>query len=226
MRPVRPLVAPVAEVDGGEDLSADDVISVPRVDGSEQEEVAQDGDEEVEEALSPTPLRDPGQPTKREREEHELTHQPPRPWCDWCTKGRLHHDQHRKVVRLDPPEDEAIPTVSMDCTFMGNNRTCAADNPILVLFDNRSRALGAWQVYEKGAVPWIAKEVTSFISALGYGHSRITLKSDGEPAIVALKQAISELRTGPTVCVLRRLCVKSRRMDKWSLVSKDGKDNS
>ena len=33
-------------------------------------------DEEVEEALKPLIMRDPGQPTAREREEHEVTHPP------------------------------------------------------------------------------------------------------------------------------------------------------
>ena len=101
--PVRPLIAPL--VDG-----EDEVVSVPEVDEEDpqvDEEVQQeDGDQheeaEIEEAVRPIALRDPGQPTTSEREEHELTHLPPRPWCDCCMRGRAQHDQHRTVPRSDP----------------------------------------------------------------------------------------------------------------------------
>ena len=41
-----------------------------------------------EEAESQRALRDPGSPSKADREEHDLTHLPYRPWCDACVRGR------------------------------------------------------------------------------------------------------------------------------------------
>ena len=115
--------------------------------GEDAERHEEPRDEEPEEALRPKGMRDPGEPTQREREEHELTHQPPRPSCFDCCSGRGQHDHHRSVERQDPPEETAIPCISMDYCFMGNSFTPAKNNPILVMFDNRTSTLGAWQVY-------------------------------------------------------------------------------
>ena len=158
-------------------------------------------EDEVEEALAPRVMRDPGQPTAREREEHELTHLPSRPWCKWCCFGRGQHDQHRLVVRQDEPEEMAIPVISLDYCFMGNSRTRAADNPILVAFDNRTNAMAAWQVFQKGAIGWVGQQVKRFIDSLGYGRIRVTIKSDGERSITSLKNMVAAIRDGPTVMV-------------------------
>ena len=50
-----------------------------------------EGTEEPEEALPPKGPRDPGEVAGAERAEHELTHQPLRPWCKWCVGGRPQH---------------------------------------------------------------------------------------------------------------------------------------
>ena len=61
----------------------------------------------------------------------------------------MQHDHHRAVERQDPPEEAAIPIISMDYCFMGNARTAAKDNPILVVFDNRTQSLGELKVFKK-----------------------------------------------------------------------------
>ena len=50
----------------------------------------------------------------------------------------------------------------------------------------------------KGVVDWITQAITKDLDALGYGGCRVTLKSDQEKAIIALKQSVSENRRGPT----------------------------
>ena len=190
------MIAPVSEEVGvgvgefAQDEDVDHPELVEEDDGKSEsgDKEVVDVDEDVEEAVRPIALRNPGQPTKREREEHELTHQPPRPWCDECNDGRGQHDHHQSIQREDALEELAIPTVSLDYCFLGDNEVRAARNPILVVYDNKSKMIGAWQTYEKGAVDWVAKEVATFISMIGYGQIRVTLKSDGEPAIVALKK--------------------------------------
>ena len=44
---------------------------------------------------------DPGQPSKADREQHELTHIPFRSWCVHCVRGRgqSDHHAHRKNPR-------------------------------------------------------------------------------------------------------------------------------
>ena len=170
------------------------------VDGNIEDEGVVDNGEH-EEAVTPQVMRDPGQLTAREREEHEITHLPPRPWCKWCCFGRGQHDHHRAVIRQDVPEEIAIPSISLDYCFMGNRHTKASDNLILVAFDNRTNAMVAWQVFEKGSVIWVARKVNAFIKSLGYDQTKVTLKSDGERSITSLKNLVAGMRGAPTVSV-------------------------
>ena len=80
----------------------------------------------------------------------------------------MQHDQHRSRGGPESGEEAAIPTISLDYTFMGNEDTKASDNPILVAFDGRTKSIGAWQVYKKGAIEWVGREVAKWIKALGY----------------------------------------------------------
>ena len=172
----------------------------------EHEEEARDGvrdqgeEEEEVEAEVPKLMRDPGQPTERERADHELAaHQPPRAWCKFCGGGRMQHDHHRAVERQDPPEETAIPIISNDDCFMGNSKTAAKDNRIFVDFDNRTQSLGALKEFGTGADDWAGIEVSRWIDALGCRHHRIGLKSDNEVSIVILNDFMSETKSGPTV---------------------------
>ena len=84
-QPVKPFVAPLSEQEGHEsDLdeevngdTEDDVVSVPKKDWA----VEDAHEDEIEEAQQPLVLRDPGQPTQRERKEHEVALFPFKPWC-------------------------------------------------------------------------------------------------------------------------------------------------
>ena len=105
-KPVRPILAPMAEEACGEELASDPAMEGPEAIEVENRETVEDShaevgiDEEVEEAIKPLGLRDPGQSTQREIDEHELTHQPLRPWCDHCNKGRGQHDHHRALSEM------------------------------------------------------------------------------------------------------------------------------
>ena len=62
-------------------------------------------------------VRKPDEPTKAEREEHELSHQPPANWCDFCMMARSIASPHR----VAHPEDRKgeVPVVAMDLCYMG-----------------------------------------------------------------------------------------------------------
>ena len=51
--------------------------------GLEDDEIEHDAEEECE---PPRALRNPGQPTPAQMEEHSLTHIPFRPWCKHCVR--------------------------------------------------------------------------------------------------------------------------------------------
>ena len=88
-------------------------------------EVASPSDEaledRVQEAAVPKAARDPGQPSKADREMHKLTHCPYRSWCEHCVRGQAVGQPHRSV-----PEELAksdVPRVIIDYAFLQEDMT-------------------------------------------------------------------------------------------------------
>ena len=71
---------------------------------------------EGEEAIPARGLLSPAQPTRREIQEHVLTHLPPRSWCGHCLRGRGTSLPH---FRSETEGEHVVPTVSSDYFFMG-----------------------------------------------------------------------------------------------------------
>ncbi len=73
--------------------------------------------QEGEEGRRPRVLKDVVRVSRKEREEHEATHTPFRPWCEHCVRGRARNEPHmhkKKGERMA----ERVPRVSMDYFFM------------------------------------------------------------------------------------------------------------
>ena len=132
-------------------------------------------------------------PSQRELEEHMATHLPFRNWCTHCISGRAQSDAHRKQLRN---HEEEVPTISIDYAFLGDKdgREGAEDKlqPMIVLKDRRSGTIKAHLVEEKGVNAYAIKRVGQDIGLLGY--RKFIFKSDNEPAIRALKEAIKNER--------------------------------
>ena len=71
----------------------------------------------------------------------------------------------------------------------------------LVMYDHKMKSLWAIQVEHKGAVDYVVKWCLNKFEESGYLGSRITLKSDQEPSMVALKDAIAAARVGDTAFI-------------------------
>ena len=71
---------------------------------------------DVEEETSPPRkvLRDPGEPTKAEWDEHRVDHYPYRSWCPFCVKGRATGIQHRGIK-----EESKIPVLGFEYLLGG-----------------------------------------------------------------------------------------------------------
>ena len=70
--------------------------------------------------------------------------------------------------------------------------------PILVIKDLKQTSAGAGVIFaqvvpQKGVQPYAVKTLAGAVAQLG--HREIVLKSDGEPAIVALKEAAKRERS-------------------------------
>jgi hypothetical protein len=122
-------------------------------------------------------VRDPGQPTRREIEQHELTHLPFRPWCIDCVAGRAADDPHRRA----PAEVEnGDPKVSVDYGFITSDDGTET-RTLLVMKVSGCKVIAAKCVRGKGradphATSWLVEQ----LRRLGLG--KFSLQADGEPA--------------------------------------------
>ena len=153
-----------------------------------------------EESRKPKVARVPNKPTKAEYDEHMLLHAEYRSWCPYCLQGKAVSNQH--VAGIDS-DDKLGVTISMDYTYM--NAELDDDNDYgvahLVMHDNGTNALWCMKVDSKEAKPEIVSWMNQNLLNAGYAGVRLTLKSDGEPAMQALKRALAVKRECETAIV-------------------------
>ena len=138
--------------------------------------------------------RNPGDPTDKEVEEHNVTHLPHRSWCPVCVKARGKEEAHKKVR-----EQGEVPTVSMDYKSFGEASTEEDKVTMIVVKDETTGCVAAHVCEQKSAADkWVVERVCDDIDL--FGHSGVVLKGDGEPALLQVQSAIKEKRTHPTIC--------------------------
>ena len=153
---------------------------------------------EVEETRKPKAAARPYTPTRQEIYEHEVTHLPYRPWCRHCVYGRGVATPHPKP---DGKEKIGI-TVSMDYCFMQGEEDEDPNLPgVLIMWDDNHECLWALPVDKKGPVDWIVRWIVDKLDEIGYRGQAITLKSDQERSIVALKTAVAAGRVGTSTLI-------------------------
>ena len=86
----------------------------------------------------------------------------------------------------------------MDYLFIGDQRTAAGHNPILGTYDNGTDTIKVYNTKRKGVVAWLPRAIGSDLEALGYGGCRVSIKTDQEKAVMAVKRAVAEERSAPT----------------------------
>ena len=108
-------------------MNADDTVTA-------FEEVGAEG----EEAIPARGLPFPTQPTRKEIQEHALTHLPLRSWCGQCLRGRGTSLPH---FRRKTEGEHVVPTVSIDYFFMGTSGQEEAQGvlPVLAVKSHESR---------------------------------------------------------------------------------------
>ncbi len=128
----------------------------------------------------------PNMPSKAEREEHEITHCPYRSWCDVCVKAMGREEPHRRVTE---DQETSLPTIGMDYDKYGEEEAVSQQVTTLVLKDSETGMLKGHVTEVKGPRDeWIVKRCCKDIE--GLGHSNILLKTDGEPALVAVQSEV------------------------------------
>ena len=146
---------------------------------SDCEEEVGEGAQEVDRMVGKV-RKDPGQPTAAEIARHYATHLPYRSWCKHCVNGR--GVTHPHLTRKHNREEE-IPTVGVGYHYMGNEEE-EGTVPFLCIKDADSKVIVDMVVMGKGVNTYVVNRVIQCLDLLG--HKRLILKSDQEPAIVAL----------------------------------------
>ena len=144
--------------------------------------------------------------TAAERAAHNLTHMPFRSWCPHCIRGRGRNKPHLKKKGEQDKELE-IPKVSMDYFFASQRDREASKNPVLVMVDETTgdkyaRLCGRKGIGEDGEMNWLVTDICDELRSWGHpggGSHSIIMKSDSEPAVVALREAVARLHGGRVV---------------------------
>ena len=189
-------------------LDADVAGSDPGVDAQDDQE-ATDGEiaDDVYDSMDPEEtlvkvLPSPQRPSQKEVDEHNASHLPYRNWCPICVRARGREDAHKRIeTRMN-----GKPIIVMDYKSFGANLEDEDDQSeqeklkAIVMRDQETGMVSSHLVESKGVKDtWVIEKLVEDIA--DWGHADIVLKTDGEPAIVALQGAIREKRTNTTVPV-------------------------
>ena len=148
--------------------------------------------EEGEEAVKVTPLPTPFQPTLSQFTDHCVTHFPYQSWCPHCVEGRGREFGHRTTEK----ESSGTPTISFDYAFLSDGNEIETQEAfeaagegaikLLVVRGSKSKAIFGHVVPQKG-LDEKGFSVDSLVEDVKWlGYTKVTLKSDNEPAIVKL----------------------------------------
>ena len=153
----------------------------------DNKEGSQPGEDNLEEGVKPMVKKDINLPSKEEVRKHMVNHIPVRSWCEHCVKGRCGGNRHS---RKDVASGEREPVVSIDYMFMNDNQQEGEEKgmPIIVVKDRTTRIIRSRFVPQKGHIGYAVKVVSGILESLG--HSKLIFKSDQEPAILSLKDAV------------------------------------
>ena len=132
-------------------------------------------------------------PTAEQKRRHCLCHIPFEPWCEFCAAYRARADKHLQAR----PECREHSTVAFDFCFTERATGVKGDKlAVLIMKDAHTHAIAAIPTPAKGgsiAYRYLVHEAVKFLNFCG--SNPVTLKSDSEPACLALQQGIKDLRS-------------------------------
>ncbi|CAK0850526.1 unnamed protein product, partial [Prorocentrum cordatum] len=145
----------------------------------------------------PRTLNIPERPDAETVRQHELTHAKFEPWCLECVFGKGDAAPHRGVQFLTDKEPE-VPVVQIDCHFLkddGEKTEDAANrfSTTLAVIDCDTGVPLQLSLPEKGCNhDYTVTSIVSFLRRLG--ATQLRLRSDGEPSIVSIANAVAAKR--------------------------------
>jgi hypothetical protein len=135
-------------------------------------------------------LKDPLMPSQDEIAEHRFTHLPFRSWCRHCVMGRGKQMPHQASQGT-----RGIPEVHLDFCFMGEEDEPGKTVAILCARERDTRMTMATVAPSKSSTgAFIARRAAAFLREIGCEQNDIIVKSDQEPAMLALLSEIGRVR--------------------------------
>ena len=129
-------------------------------------------------------LAKPRTSSRAEWDRRVVSHIPSRDWCRNCVARREIERRHQRHARH---EDEC-PLVRVDYVYLLEDAT-----PVLVAKDNRTGVVFAFPVESKGpADPRAVAKLVEWVDARG--ATQVTIRSDGEPAVMEEAVAVRDAR--------------------------------
>lgn len=176
---VRPFNAVINETRGeGETVEGDA--------GEEIEETPEEDPEEFGQRKTQT-YADPRKPSQRgEVDEHNITHLPYRSWCRHIVRGRGKQTDHRVQADAD---SRTVPEFHFDWCFPGEEEP-GKKFTVLVVRKRDVRMTMSSVAPHKTTGEFMRNRVMAFLCECGCELTKVILKSDQEPAMVALLQDI------------------------------------
>jgi len=167
------------------------------------EALANEDFEESEEVPDTEGRAIPGQtivykPSIEEWDNHMRTHLPFRKWCPFCVQGKCKSGAHMRTDKSDEEIEQEVPVISTD--YMGpkskdkeeSKEKTSGSLPIIGGTDRKTKWCFAHMVPKKGLDPHAVAIMGREIKLSGY--NRMILKSDQEPAIKELIEAVKRER--------------------------------
>ena len=145
-------------------------------------------DEEESGRRSMIKMNDPKMPSKLEKEEHEKTHLPYRSWCRHCVRGRGKELPHKKTHS----ESSGV-EMSFDFFFLGDEDG-AKPMTTLMAIERTTKMKMATPVPSKSTGEFISRRILAFMKEVGCKFGDMIVKSDQEPAILAILEHVARLR--------------------------------
>ena len=147
-----------------------------------------------EEELKVKEVRSPGQPSKSEKDHHELTHMPFRSWCKHCVRGKSKESPHRKKTAAEMKEvEEGMPTIHVDYCFQSKDKATKLITT-LVMRERPSGSTASIVAPAKGRDDYVVRRIVETLKQWGNTKVKIIIRSDGEPAIKALVKMVQSSR--------------------------------
>ncbi len=159
----------------------------------------------------PNKLSSPMKPSAVDVDEHYCTHLPYRNWCPVCVKAKAKEGDHKRGVEIED-DKSGLPIVALDYQALneetneeGEKKKMLVDKSeddgklkMIVGKDEPTGNVLAHFVLCKGiGDEWAVKRIVKDLEEMGRGHAIV--KTDGEPAIVAVQNRLQALRAGRTV---------------------------